>query len=56
MSQLEIFEALAVRLKLSGDFAGVIVPFLGRSEADAESRVVLGVVEIYDLSEDGHEG
>ena len=51
MSRLEIFETLAVRLELSGDFAGVIIPFLGRSEADAESGVVLGVIEIYNLSE-----
>jgi hypothetical protein len=29
---------------------------LGRSKADAESRMVLGVVEIYDLAEDRHEG
>ena len=56
MSKFEILEALAVRPKLSCDFAGVIIPFLGRSEADAESGVVLGVVEIYDLSEDSHEG
>ena len=56
MPRLEIFETLAVRLELSRNFAGMIIPFLGRSEANAESRVVLGVVEIYDLSEDSHEG
>ena len=51
MASLEVFEALTVRFELTGDFAGVVIPFLGRSEADAESGVVLGVIEIYNLSE-----
>ena len=49
MSCLEVFEALLISVELARYFAGVIVPFLGRSEADADSRVVLGMVKIYDL-------
>jgi hypothetical protein len=51
MASLEVLEALTVRFELTGDFAGVVIPLLGRSEADAESGVVLGVIEIYNLSE-----
>jgi hypothetical protein len=50
MSSLKVLEALAIRFELTGDFAGMVIPFLGRSEADAESGVVLGVVEIDDLT------
>ena len=42
-----------VGIELAGYLAGVIIPFLGGSEADAESGVVLGVVEIDYLSEYG---
>ena len=49
----EVLEAVAVRFELAGDFAGVVVPLLRGAEADAESGVVLGVVEIYYLPKDG---
>ena len=51
MPCFEVFEALSVRLELTGNFAGMVIPFLGRSKADAESRMVLGVVEIDYLSQ-----
>ena len=53
MTCLKLVEALAVRIELAGNFASMVFPFLGRSEADTESGVVLGVVEIYYLSENG---
>jgi hypothetical protein len=53
MPCLKVFEALTVGFELTGDFACMVIPLLGGSEADAESGVVLGVIEINYLSEDG---
>jgi hypothetical protein len=51
MPRFKVSETLPINFELTGDFTGMIIPFLGRSEADAKPRVVLGVVEIYYLSQ-----
>lgn len=52
----EVSEAVTVGIELAGNLTGVVVPFLGRAEADAESRVVFCVVEVDDLTKNRHEG
>ena len=51
--RFEAFQTFAVSIKLAGDLASMIIPFLSRSKA-AESGVVLGVIEIHDLTEYSH--
>lgn len=55
MAVLELFKTLSISLELSRNLVSMVFPLLSRAEADTESRMVLGMVEIDNLAQDGHE-
>jgi hypothetical protein len=50
---LECFQATTIRLKVLGDLGDASVPFKRIEEHVSKHRMVSGLIEINDLSQDG---